>query len=217
LALQREGQSAPAWQSSAAPSFATGQWRAGDVFRDWYDPVLPPQLQPGSYQVLAGMGGPLTPIGQVQVQVRKRTFAAPAPQHPVTADLGGSIELLGYDLDKPVYAPGATAKVTLYWRGAAPMADSYTAFLHVLDAGRHVVAQADAIPDHGQAPTNAWLPDEVVQDAYELPLKADLPPGNYQLEAGFYRGDTGVRLKATSPDVGVVDDGLLIGPLAVTK
>ncbi|MFI5268165.1 MAG: hypothetical protein ACHQ7M_12395, partial [Chloroflexota bacterium] len=217
LALQQDGQANPAWQSSAAPSFPTGQWRAEDVFRDWYDPVLPPQLAPGTYRVLAGLGGQLTPIGQVQVLERKRTFAAPSPQHPLTANLGGSIELLGYDQDRPAYAPGSTAKITLYWRGAAPMADSYTAFVHVLDTSRHVVTQVDAIPDHGQAPTNAWLPDEVVQDVYELPLKADLAPGTYQLEAGFYRGDTGVRLKATSPDVRTIDDGLLIGPLLITK
>jgi hypothetical protein len=217
LAVQQDGQANPAWQFSAPPSFPTGQWRAGDVFRDWYDPVLPRTLPPGSYRVLAGMGGALTPIGRVQVQERKRTFAAPSSEHPIAADLGGSIELLGYDQDKPVYAPGSTAKITLYWRGAAPMADSYTAFLHVLDAGRHVVAQVDAIPDHGQAPTNAWLPDEVVQDVYELPLRPDLAPSTYQLEAGFYRGDTGARLKATSPDVRVIDDGLLIGPLTVRK
>ncbi|HVA26095.1 MAG TPA: glycosyltransferase family 39 protein [Chloroflexota bacterium] len=217
LALEQDGQVSPAWQFSASPGFPTGQWRAGDVFRDWQDPVVPPQLTPGTYRVLAGMGGHLAPIGQVQVQGRKRTFAAPSPEHPLTASLGGSIELLGYDQDKPAYAPGSTAKITLYWRGTAAMAASYTAFVHVLDSGRHVVAQVDAIPAHGQAPTNSWLPGEVTRDVYELALKPALDAGAYQLEAGFYRGDTGVRLKATSPDVSVVDDGLLLGPLTVTK
>ena len=184
---------------------------------DWYDPVLPPDLAPGVYQLSVGMSGDMAPLAQVQVLERKRVFANPSPQHGVTADLGDSIELLGYDQDKPAYAPGATARITVYWRDAAPMAGSYTAFAHILDSGRHVVSQVDAIPQGGQSPTNAWLPNEVVQDEFLLPLKPDLAPGSYQIELGFYRADTGVRLKATSSDVRAVDDGLLVGLLTVTK
>jgi len=215
IALLPDGQSAPAWQTSIAPRFPTANWRAGDVFRDWYDVTLPSDLAAGSYQVLVGLGGNQVPVGRITVQVRKRDFTAPSPEHPLTAQLGGSIELLGYDQDKPSYSPGATARITLYWRGQAPMNASYTAFLHALDGGRHVVAQVDSIPDHGLLPTTAWLPGEIVRDVYELPLKPDLSPSTYQLEAGFYRADTGVRLKASSPDVQAIDDGLLIGPLVV--
>jgi hypothetical protein len=205
----------PTWSWSAAPAFPTASWQPGDAFREWEDPALPPDLPPGTYQLEVGMGGLLAPVGQVQVLERHRNFAAPEPEHPLAADLGGSIELLGYDQDQPSYKPGATAKITLYWRGAAPMSDSYTAFVHVLDPGRHVVSQVDAIPDGGRLPTTAWLPNEVVQDTYELPLKPSLAPGAYQLEVGFYRGDTGARLKASSPDVKAIDDGLLIGQLNV--
>jgi len=75
----------------------------------------------------------------------------------------------------------------------------------------------DSVPEHGQLPTTAWLPGEIVQDSYELPLKRDLAPGTYQLEVGFYRADTGVRLKASSGNVPAIDDGLLIGQLTVEK
>jgi 4-amino-4-deoxy-L-arabinose transferase-like glycosyltransferase len=217
LALQQPGQSQPAWEAAARPRFPTGQWRPGDVFRDWYDPALPPQLAPGTYQLLAGMDGNLVALGQVQVLERKRSFDLPSPSHPLRAELGGSIELLGYDQDKPAYAPGSTARITLFWRDAAPMADSYTAFVHILDSGRHVVAQVDSLPAHGQSPTNAWLPNEVVEDQYELPLKAELAPGAYRIETGFYRGDTGMRLEATSADVQAIDDGLLIGTLTIAR
>ncbi|HLQ32861.1 MAG TPA: glycosyltransferase family 39 protein [Chloroflexota bacterium] len=217
LALVREGQAGSIWQMAAEPRFPTTQWRAGNAFRDWYDPVLPAQIEPGAYQLLAGMGDRLVPLTQIQVQERTRTFASPTPEHRVRANVGGSIELLGYDQDKPAYGPGSPVRITLYWRGAAPMPDSYTAFVHVLDAGRRVVSQVDSVPEHGQLPTTAWLPGEVVQDTYELPLKPDLAPGTYQLEVGFYRGDTGMRLKASSRDVQAIDDGLLVGPLKVTK
>ena len=217
LQLVRADDNSVAWQASSPPPFPTAQWRPGDQFRDWYDPVLPPTLAAGTYQLLASMGGLRAPIGQVQVLERSRSFAAPTPQHALHATLGSGIELLGYDQDKASYAPGSTAKLTLYWRSREPVTDSFTAFVHLLDGGRHVAAQMDTVPDHGQAPTNAWLPGEVVADAYELPLRTDLAPGSYQIETGFYRGDTGVRLKAASPDVQAIDDGLLIGTLTVTK
>ncbi|HEX6511838.1 MAG TPA: hypothetical protein VF157_06045, partial [Chloroflexota bacterium] len=215
-ALRRPGESELAWQTDVQPRYPTDRWAAGDAFRDWYAPVLPAQLPAGDYELLVGLGGPMASIGQVQVQELQRTFAAPAPEHPLKANLGGTIELLGYDQDRPSYKPGSTARIILYWQGAAPMTDSYTAFVHVLDAGQHVVAQVDSIPAHAQLPTTAWLPGQVVSDAYDLPLKADLPPGAYQLEVGFYRGDTGIRLKASSTDVRAIDDGLLIGTLTVS-
>jgi hypothetical protein len=216
IALMPPAGGPAAWQFSGGPKFPTGQWRAGDQFTDWYDPVLPPQLAPGAYQVLVGMGQQMVPIGQVQVLERTRDFAAPTPQHPLTAQLGDAIQLLGYDVDKPSYPPGASVHLTLYWKALAPMTDSYTAFVHILDGGRHVVSQVDAIPAGGQLPTPAWLTGEVVPDQYQLPLRADVPAGSYQLEVGFYRADTGVRLKATSPDVRAVDDGMLIGAITVS-
>ncbi|MBV8084002.1 MAG: glycosyltransferase family 39 protein [Chloroflexi bacterium] len=217
IALMPPAGGPAAWQFSGGPKFPTGQWRPGDQFTDWYDPILPPQLAPGAYQVLVGMGQQLVPIGQVQVLERTRDFTVPAPEHPLTAQLGDAIQLLGYDVDKPSYAAGAAVQVTLYWKALAPMADSYTAFVHILDSGRHVVSQVDAIPAGGQLPTPAWLPGEVVPDHYQLPLKADLPAASYQLEVGFYRADTGVRLKARSSDVQAIDDGLLLGTIAVTR
>jgi hypothetical protein len=217
LALRRPGDAEPAWQTSAAPRYPTSQWRAGDAFRDWRDAVLPAQLAPGGYQLLVGMGGELIPLAEVQIQERKRTFEAPSPEHRLRAELGGSIQLLGYDQDKPGYKPGSSARITVYWRGAEPMAASYTGFVHLLDSGRHVVSQMDTVPDRGMLPTTAWLPGEIVQDAYDLPLKPDLPPGTYQIEVGFYRPDTGLRLKAISSDVPAIDDGLLVGSLVVTN
>ncbi|MBV8086379.1 MAG: hypothetical protein JO247_16350, partial [Chloroflexi bacterium] len=217
IALEPSTGASP-WNWSAGPSFPTGEWRPGDVFRDWYDPVLPAQLAPGSYQLLVGMGSGMVPVGQVQVQERSRDFTTPSPQHRVQADLAGAIQLLGYDdADLPTYKRGETAHLKIYWRGQAPIADSYTEFLHVLDAGRHVVAQVDTVPGGGQLPTTSWLPGQIVADNYDLSLKPDLTPGTYQLEAGFYRADTGVRLHATSSDADVIDDGILIGTLTVSR
>jgi len=220
LKLTPAGQPAGAaagWSWSAAPAFPSGQWRPGYAFRDWYQPLLPADLAPGAYELSAGMGQQLVPLGQVQVLELQRSFDLPAPSHPLSAAVGSSIELLGYDVDRKIYAPGSTVQLTVYWRGVSPMADAYTVFAHLLDGGRHVVSQVDLTPGQGQLPTTSWLPGQVVRDVYELPLKPDLPSGSYQLEVGFYRPDTGARLKATSALVQSIDDGLLIGRVTVAK
>ncbi|MHB8620418.1 MAG: hypothetical protein ACYDAG_12740, partial [Chloroflexota bacterium] len=220
LSLTRPGSSGDgqaAWRWSSAPAFPTSQWKPGDAFRDWYQPRLPSDLAPGPYEVRVGMGGSLVPIGTVQVQQRQRSFALPYPEHPLQATIGAHIRLLGYDLDRPTYAPGDKVRLTLYWRASGAMRKSYTAFAHVLDAGRRVVAQRDTIPVHGTVPTNSWLPGQVVTDVSTLDLPANLSPGSYQLETGFYSADTGVRLAASSPSLEIIDNGILLGSLKVKR
>ncbi|MDE3075402.1 MAG: hypothetical protein KGJ86_08235, partial [Chloroflexota bacterium] len=212
--VQAEG-GGGAWTWSGQPSFPVSQWQPGWALRGWYEPALPADLAPGSYQLLAGLGQPTTRLATIQIQARQRSFAAPRPQHPVTASLGQSVELLGYDLDRPEYKPGDTVHLTLYWRAAAPVATSYTVFAHVLDGTRHLAAQRDAIPVQGTMPTVAWAPGQVVTDEYDLPLPRSLPGGAYQLETGMYRAETGQRLAARSTQLNVIDNGILLGPLVV--
>ena len=49
----------------------------------------------------------------------------------------------------------------------------------LVDADGQVVAATDAEPVSGAYPATAWRPGEVVADAYEIPLPAGLPPGDY--------------------------------------
>jgi hypothetical protein len=87
--------------------------------------------------------------------------------------------------------------LTLYWHAVRPPADDYTVFIHLLGPEGNVVAQADSQPDKGQYPTSYWDEGEQVSDTYELTLPADLPGGDYRLQAGMYRLATGERLPAT--------------------
>ena len=66
------------------------------------------------------------------------------------------------------------------------MDTSYTGFVHLLDAGRQIVAQDDHGPLQNQYPTTQWAGGEVVEDRYVLRLPPDLPPGEYTLEIGLY-------------------------------
>jgi len=46
----------------------------------------------------------------------------------------------------------------------------------------------------GTYPTTGWVEGEVITDEYEIAVKSDAPPGDYQIEVGMYDAATGQRL-----------------------
>jgi hypothetical protein len=71
-------------------------------------------------------------------------------------------------------------------------------FIHLMNNQGELVAQRDALPLGGTVLTSQWSPDEVLTDPYTLALPPDLPQGDYQLEVGMYRPETGERLSAVN-------------------
>lgn len=107
---------------------------------------------------------------------------------PTEADFGGVIRLAGYEI-RPA---DDTLTVLLAWQAMAPAPLDYTAFVHVLDAAGTLIAQTDRPP--AGYPTRDWRPGEMVIDHFEVALPADLAPGEYRLETGFYDPATVARL-----------------------
>lgn len=130
---------------------------------------------------------------------------APRPAKPVDAvlsDGAGQARLLGYDLQPPTAAPGDRVVLTLYWQSLAPFDADYTVFTHLLGnpdpaSGGPLWTGHDAQPNGGHYPTTAWRPGEVILDIHPLVLPAEIPPGEYPLEAGLYLLSTMTRLSAT--------------------
>jgi hypothetical protein len=199
-------------------------WQPGEQVRDDHILDVPDTARPGVYRLLVGMyalsaSGAMEPLGEPviagQIAVKQAIQLEPAPlAHPVAvdfgslpADPGGAIELLGYDAVRH----GDTLDVALQWRCLGPPAVDYTVFLHVLDAGGQVVAQADGQPQAGTYPTSVWDAGEVVADSYSIPLPLDRGGDGYRLVLGLYRLETGERLPVVgdgdSVDLGPVDSG----------
>jgi hypothetical protein len=125
--------------------------------------------------------------------------------HMVEADLGGKVQLLGYDLDTAYPSPGDTLRLTLYWKTLAQMNKDYTVFTHLITTDNRIWGQQDNLPVKGTYPTRAWMEGEVVVDNYEIAIQPDTPPGEYMLEIGMYDRRTGQRLAVT--DVGGQSQG----------
>jgi hypothetical protein len=104
-------------------------------------------------------------------------------------------------LDPQQAKPGANVKVQLHWRALAEMDQAYKIFVHVLDPGAtQVVAQRDAEPRDGSAPTTSWLAGEVLDDEYAIQLPPNLAPGEYPIEVGVYDPRSGSRLLLPNGD-----------------
>lgn len=80
---------------------------------------------------------------------------------------------------------GGTLQLTLYWSTDKPIPESYIVFAHVAHGETHT--QHDGIPANGTRPTSAWRPGELVEDRHIIEIPAWLPPGEYELQLGFYQ------------------------------
>ena len=132
-------------------------------------------------------------------------------QHPLQADLGDGLRLLGYALSANRVKPGDTLLLTLYWQARAPMTERYNVFTHLLDNGNRIQAQMDSEPQGGGLPTDRWTVGQVIQDNYALTISPGATPGPHFLEVGMYLLPSGDRLPVRDPATGeVLGDRVLL-------
>jgi hypothetical protein len=115
--------------------------------------------------------------------------------------------------------PGDTIHLLLQWQSLARAEESYTVFVHLIDAANRPLVTLDYTPLGGSAPTHLWipkwLPGQRLLDPYRLSLPADLPPGTYYVEVGLYEM-VGQRRLHLSDDAGnLIGDRLILGPIQV--
>jgi len=149
---------------------------------------------------------------------RVQTFDTPsgslAARQPYPVEFEKGITLTGYRVLNPQLRAGEAIHLTLYWTARGKVAESYTVFVHVLAADGYNVAGADSPPRNSAYPTDQWQAGEDVIDPHLVPLPADMPPGDYRLDVGLYRLDTGQRLMGREAS-GVEGDHVLL-PVILT-
>jgi hypothetical protein len=120
-------------------------------------------------------------LGELETLIRVAEPSDEVPDVPRSVDeepIPG-LQLLGYGVREHRGHWQAWARLRLWWRAPAGLDQAYKISARLLDARGRVVTATDAEPVAGVYPTTAWRPGEVVADAYEIPLPAGLPPGDY--------------------------------------
>jgi hypothetical protein len=129
------------------------------------------------------------------------------PLQPQQAKLG-NIKILGHTVS-PAADGAPVTKVKLYWQSLAPVEQSYTAFVQLLDAQNQLLAQHDHQPLNNLYPTNRWQPGDIIVDEFTLmaPIGALSKPN--RLVTGMYDLATGVRLPAYNDKDEPLPEGLV--------
>ncbi len=202
--------------------FPTSRWRAGEVLEGHYILPLPVDAPPGNYQirltVYTSAGAPLPVDGtrsykvldwwereqklfgtnvtlpEIKVQARPRRYRPPAMEHHLDVVLGDDVRLLGYNLATASVEPGGAVELTLYWKTLRRMEHIYAVFNHLVGPDGTLLAQTDSWAQEGTYYTNQWLPGEMIETHYTIPVPPDAPAREYMLRVGMYDAATGERL-----------------------
>lgn len=114
----------------------------------------------------------LSSEGLTIIRVRKEpNFIPPAISHPLNADYGGKLRLLGYDT-----LPSEKGRhLALYWQALGEMETDYSISLRPTQGGELIFVEGELLqedrahPVWGWYPTSRWLPGEVVRDDFLIP------------------------------------------------
>ncbi len=213
--------------------YPTSQWRMGEIIVDTvYVPISWTATGPALLRFNVGLSK--TPSFE-----RLDTFAAdgqqidvvlvgeaalvpsqwpvPRTDPQIDAVFGEQIQLTGIEFPEATVHAGEVVTVTLQWTSLTTITEDYTGFVHLANAAGTDVTQDDHPPMAGYYPTRLWSPGAVLSDTYRLELPGDLKEGPYQLWAGLYYSESGLRLEAVAQETGKrwKDDLVHIGTLEV--
>lgn len=190
--------------------FPTYRWyEIGNYYRDAYSFILPADAPAGLYQLdLYWYEYDLdaqkikddTERHVALGTVRFGDLSANRIEHPQSVRVGDAITFLGWSGDASMIARGQSFPLDLFWRADSAINESYTVFVHLVDANGQVVTDADSAPSRGLYPTNRWRVGEGVRDRHTLKIPADLALGDYAIEIGMYLPATNVRLPIGASD-----------------
>lgn len=144
-------------------------------------------------------------VGRVRAGSEVHPFGAAAVCPRAGAAFGEQIALCGWQVPTADARAGGSLALSLYWRALRPPAANYNVFVHLYDGAGRLVAQVDGVPGRGAWPTSAWRTDDLLEDDYQLPLPAALPPGEYTLATGLYDLQTLRRLPVAGTAAGPSD------------
>ena len=184
-----------AWYRRQGYAFLVG---SSDAWRQWDIPAPYRQLAGAP---VAEFGGPdlRWQLGPHLAIYATGLTSADAPMRLTGDAIVGGAHFVGFALGTPNadaptlgleparrIAPGQTLALRTFWQVAQPFTTDYFIFVHLRDATGATVAQRDTPPWQGRFPTSTWRANTLIVDVNDLPLPANLAPGEYSLVVGMF-------------------------------
>jgi hypothetical protein len=222
----------------------TSQWQPGEIVVERYEIPISFDISSGQYALRLGYadltgGRNNLPLSTGETEIELATIAVEAP---FGASYGDVLATDVANLDNQVVLEDARTRVglhsrkgswqeplparagqvlhlTLNWRALASPRDSFTVFIHIINAAGQVVAGHDYTPLGGACPSYLWfpkwLPGQKLTDPYRLVLPDDLVSGDYWIEVGMYGMTSLRRLPVVDSQGSLAGDRVILGPVRV--
>ncbi len=215
----------------------TPTYTPGEIVVEAFDFALPHDLPSGDYPVSVDLKN-LSTDTAVPLNLSLGNLSVTGQAHPMQTDRllanfrqrvglvgarargnGRALSAPWHESDALHVQPNDTIHLTLQWQSLAPAEESYTIFVHLIDAANRPWVTLDYTPLGGSAPTHLWipkwLPGQQMLDPYRLTIPPDLPPGTYYIEVGLYEMIGGRRLHISDQAGNLAGDRFILGPVVV--
>ena len=129
---------------------------------------------------------------------------APTPQQPLSADLGGQVEVLGWELLTPEGKSVAELQLArkyelkIFYKVLTRPTVDWETFVHIDGYGRRY--NGDHETTQGRYPATNWRPSDVVVDVSTIVLDPGFSHGNYELYFGLYKGSRRLEVRRGRQD-----------------
>lgn len=215
----------------------TPLWQPNEVIVERFDFALPHDLPAGNYPLTIQLKN-LSTNTVLPMQQSLGSLAVTAQPHPVNTDhlLANFRQRVGLvkatvwgngrraiapwqATDALIAHPGDALNIILTWEALAVPEQSYTVFVHLIDANNVPHIALDYTPLGGSVPTHLWipkwLPGQRLLDPYRMALPPELPPGTYFIEVGLYEFIGQRRLHISDQNGNLNGDRYILGQVTI--
>jgi len=131
------------------------------------------------------------------------------------ASFADQMRLIGSAVSLEEVSSERSLRISILWRALADIGVDYTIFVHVLDSAGNIIAQGDAQPQLGDAPTSQWSSGDVIVDDHVIALSEDAMSDVVDIVVGVYDLSTMERLPLLLADGAYLDDKIFVGDIGL--
>jgi len=123
----------------------------------------------------------------------------PHPKHPLDANLGNELDVLGWDVlgsdGQPIESlePGRHYEFAIYYRVVQPISGNWETFVHIDGFQRRFNADHPTLD--GKYPFNFWHVGDIIADRSPFTLEPNFGPGQYHVYFGLFTGSRRLEVR----------------------
>jgi 4-amino-4-deoxy-L-arabinose transferase-like glycosyltransferase len=178
----------------------------GRMIEDLF-PIVEPLPTGGSVysatHLVSSLNTRLITLTQAEVGWPSGTPISSSASLPIAFD--DQLELIGYEVRKPILQAGKNIRLTTYWRAQDRTTEPLSFFVHVLDEQGQIAAQWDG---YNYSPYYVQ-PGDIIAQVHFIPIPANFAAGTYRLQLGVYHSLTGERVPIVIDGQAITDRVLL--------